>query len=167
MAVPWRASRLRSTTSGADVDDVSRVLPATTWFPRATHAKDVPVYEHLTAIPAQDAAFSLLWLPGSDSWLARCHVLIAGGVLVAASVSVALVRCRRTRGRGRPASLGVRRRSAVTARPPPRRSRIDSPIVRSSGPAYPNHTLLAAIESGPERVRSDGNPERERGRPGR
>lgn len=46
-----------------DVDDVSRVLPAATWFPREMHAKDAPVYEHMTAIPEQDAAFSLLWLP--------------------------------------------------------------------------------------------------------
>ncbi len=43
--------------------EASRVLPATTWFPRETHAKDAPVYEHMTAIPEQAAAFSLLWLP--------------------------------------------------------------------------------------------------------
>lgn len=50
-----------------DVDDVSRVLPAATWFPREQHAKDAPVYEHMTAIPEQDAAFSLLWLPATTS----------------------------------------------------------------------------------------------------
>ena len=44
--------------------EASRVLPATTWFPRETHAKDASVHEHMTAIPEQAAAFSLLWLPG-------------------------------------------------------------------------------------------------------
>ena len=43
--------------------EASRVLPAATWFPRETHAKDASVYEHMTAIPEQGAAFSLLWLP--------------------------------------------------------------------------------------------------------
>lgn len=43
--------------------EASRVLPAATWFPRETHAKDASVYEHMTAIPEQAAAFSLLWLP--------------------------------------------------------------------------------------------------------
>jgi hypothetical protein len=43
--------------------EASRVLPATTWFPRETHARDASVYEHMTAIPEQAAAFSLLWLP--------------------------------------------------------------------------------------------------------
>ena len=43
--------------------EASRVLPAETWFPRETHAKDAAVYEHMTAIPEQAAAFSLLWLP--------------------------------------------------------------------------------------------------------
>jgi hypothetical protein len=43
--------------------EASRVLPAATWFPRETHPKDAAVYEHMTAIPEQAAAFSLLWLP--------------------------------------------------------------------------------------------------------
>jgi Zn-dependent peptidase ImmA (M78 family) len=47
---------------GGDVE-ASRMLPATTWFPREKHAKDAPMYEHMTAIPEQAAAFSLLWLP--------------------------------------------------------------------------------------------------------
>ncbi len=47
---------------GGDLE-ASRVLPAATWFPRETHAKDAAVYEHMTAIPEQAAAFSLLWLP--------------------------------------------------------------------------------------------------------
>lgn len=47
---------------GGDLE-VSRVLPAATWFPREKLAKDAEVYEHMTAIPEQAAAFSLLWLP--------------------------------------------------------------------------------------------------------
>ncbi len=47
---------------GGDLE-VSRVLPAATWFPREQLAKDAPLYEHMTAIPEQAAAFSLLWLP--------------------------------------------------------------------------------------------------------
>ncbi len=47
--------------------EASRVLPASTWFPRETHAKDAAVYEHMTAIPEQAAAFSLLWLPQAKS----------------------------------------------------------------------------------------------------
>lgn len=47
---------------GGDIE-ASRVLPAATWFPREKLAKDAPVYEHMTAIPDQAAAFSLLWLP--------------------------------------------------------------------------------------------------------
>ncbi len=45
--------------------EASRVLPASTWFPRETHVKGASVYEHMTAIPEQAAAFSLLWLPAS------------------------------------------------------------------------------------------------------
>ncbi len=45
---------------------VSRVLPAATWFPREKLAKDAAVYEHMTAIPEQAAAFSLLWLPNTE-----------------------------------------------------------------------------------------------------
>src|SRR3569623_1800002 len=52
--------------------EASRVLPAAARFPRETHAKDAPVYEHMTAIPEQAAAFSLLWLPaaypGDEAW---------------------------------------------------------------------------------------------------
>ncbi len=47
---------------GGDLE-ASRVLPAATWFPREKLAKDAAVYEHMTAIPEQAAAFSLLWLP--------------------------------------------------------------------------------------------------------
>ncbi|HLL23745.1 MAG TPA: hypothetical protein VK427_16515 [Kofleriaceae bacterium] len=43
--------------------EASRVLPATTWFPREQKAKDALVHEHMTAIPEKAAAFSLLWLP--------------------------------------------------------------------------------------------------------
>lgn len=43
--------------------EASRVLRAATWFPREKHAEDAQVYEHMTAIPEQAAAFSLLWLP--------------------------------------------------------------------------------------------------------
>lgn len=43
--------------------EASRVLPATTWFPRETNARDATVYEHMVAIPEHAAAFSLLWLP--------------------------------------------------------------------------------------------------------
>jgi hypothetical protein len=47
---------------GGDLE-ASRMLPAATWFPREKLAKDAAVYEHMTAIPEQAAAFSLLWLP--------------------------------------------------------------------------------------------------------
>lgn len=46
--------------------EASRVLPATTWFPREKHPEGATVHEHMTAIPEAAAAFSLLWLPKAD-----------------------------------------------------------------------------------------------------
>ena len=47
---------------GGDLE-ASRVLPAATWLPHEKLARGASVYEHMTAIPEQAAAFSLLWLP--------------------------------------------------------------------------------------------------------